>query len=78
MSSIDVVVPCFQYGRFLRASVGSVLRQEIGSLRVLIIDNGSTDNSLDVARQLAREDKRVQIIAHATQSGTAGKFQRGN
>ena len=77
MSSIDVVVPCFQYGRFLRDSVGSVLRQEIGSLRVLIIDNGSTDNSLDVARQLAREDKRVQIIAHERNLGQQASFNEG-
>jgi glycosyltransferase involved in cell wall biosynthesis len=77
MSSIDVVVPCFQYGRFLRDSVGSVLRQKIGSLRVLIIDNGSTDNSLDVARQLAREDKRVQIIAHESNLGQQASFNEG-
>ena len=77
MSSIDVVVPCFQYGRFLRDSVGSVLRQEIGSLRVLIIDNGSTDNSLDVARQLAREDSRLQIITHASNLGQQASFNEG-
>ena len=46
MSSIDVVIPCFQYGRFLRDSVGSVLSQNVDSLRVLIIDNASTDDSL--------------------------------
>ena len=77
MSSIDVVVPCFQYGRFLRDSVGSVLRQEISSLRVLIIDNGSTDNSLEVARQLASEDKRVQIIAHGINLGPHASFNEG-
>jgi glycosyltransferase involved in cell wall biosynthesis len=77
MSSIDVVVPCFQYGRFLRDSVGSVLRQEISSLRVLIIDNGSTDNSLEVARQLASEDKRVQIIAHGINLGPQASFNEG-
>ena len=77
MGSIDVVVPCFQYGRFLRDSVGSVLRQEISSLRVLIIDNGSTDNSLEVARQLASEDKRIQIIAHGINLGQQASFNEG-
>jgi glycosyltransferase involved in cell wall biosynthesis len=56
MGSIDVVIPCFQYGRFLRDSVGSVLSQDVDALRVLIIDNASTDDSLDVARRLAAED----------------------
>jgi glycosyltransferase involved in cell wall biosynthesis len=54
MSSIEVFSPCFHYGCFLRDSVNSVLQQEIEFLRVLIIDNGSTDNSFDVARRLAR------------------------
>lgn len=77
MSSIDVVIPCFQYGRFLRDSVGSVLHQGIESLRVLIIDNGSTDNSLDVARQLASEDRRIQIIAHDRNLGPITSFNEG-
>lgn len=77
MSSIDVVIPCFQYGRFLRDSVGSVLRQDVESLRVLIIDNGSTDNSVDVARELASEDKRVHIIAHERNLGPIASLNEG-
>jgi glycosyltransferase involved in cell wall biosynthesis len=77
MSTIDVVVPCFQYGRFLRDSVGSILRQDIDSLRVLIIDNASTDDSLDVARQLASEDKRVEIVAHEANLGQQASLNEG-
>jgi Glycosyl transferase family 2 len=77
MSSIDVVIPCYQYGRFLRDSVGSVLQQGIEPLRVLIIDNGSTDNSLEVAHQLASEDARVQIIAHERNLGPITSFNEG-
>ena len=77
MSSIDVVIPCFQYGRFLRDSVGSVLSQNVDSLRVLIIDNASTDDSLDVARRLASEDKRVNIIAHERNLGPIASFNEG-
>ena len=40
---IDVVVPCYQYGRFLRECVDSILSQGIGDIRVLVIDNASTD-----------------------------------
>ena len=77
MSSIDVVIPCFQYGRFLRASVGSVLQQDVESLRVLIIDNSSPDNSLAVARQLASEDPRVHVIAHERNLGPLASFNEG-
>ena len=77
MSSIDVVIPCFQYGRFLRESVGSVLQQGVATLRILIVDNGSTDNSLEVARQLAGEDRRIQIIAHERNLGPITSLNEG-
>lgn len=56
MASVDVIIPNYEYGRFLRDCVTSVLRQNIEALRVLIIDNASTDDSVEVARALARED----------------------
>jgi glycosyltransferase involved in cell wall biosynthesis len=39
MRSVDVVVPNYQYGRYLRDCVASILSQGIDRLRVLIIDN---------------------------------------
>lgn len=68
-STIDVAIPNYQYGHFLRDCVESVLNQGLPNLRVLIIDNASTDNSIQVATDLANADKRVQVIAHAENMG---------
>jgi glycosyltransferase involved in cell wall biosynthesis len=64
MPCIDVAVPCYQYGRYLRDCVTSITSQDVEGLRVLIIDNGSTDNSLEVAQELARRDERITIAHH--------------
>src|SRR5689334_16515284 len=77
MASGDVSIPCYQYGRFLRRCVTSVLSQEIRNLRVLIIDNASTDNSLEVARSLAAEDSRVEVVAHPTNLGHHASYNEG-
>lgn len=77
MASIDVVVPCYQYGRFLRECVTSVLTQDVEDVRVLIIDNASTDDSVEVARQLAREDARVEVIVHERNLGPHASFNEG-
>ena len=77
MASIDVAVPCYQYGRYLRECVSSILTQDVDSLRVLIIDNASTDDSVEVARQLAAEDARVEVIAHATNQGATFSYNEG-
>jgi glycosyltransferase involved in cell wall biosynthesis len=64
MGGIDVVIPSYQYGHFLRESVGSVLSQPVEGLRVLIVDNGSTDNTREIAEQMASEDSRVEFLVH--------------
>ena len=77
MASIDIAIPCYQYGRFLRDCVGSVLTQGVADIRVAIIDNASTDDSVAVARQLAREDARVEVIEHHTNLGPHASFNEG-
>lgn len=77
MAIVDIVVPCYQHGHFLRDCVTSVLTQEIGDVRVLIVDNASTDNSLAVASQLAEEDSRVEVVAHPINLGHHASFNEG-
>jgi glycosyltransferase involved in cell wall biosynthesis len=77
MASVDVAIPCYQYGRFLRECVSSVLGQGIADIRVIIIDNASTDNSVEVARQLAAEDARVEVVTHRTNLGPQASFNEG-
>src|SRR4051794_8632732 len=64
MAKVDVVVPCYNYGRFLEPCVRSVLEQSVENVRVLIIDDGSSDDSLSVALKLSNEDLRVSVISH--------------
>ncbi len=77
MASIDVAIPCYQYGRYLRDCVTSVLTQSGATLRVLIIDNASTDDSLEVAHQLAAEDPRVEVVAHKKNVGAHASYNEG-
>lgn len=77
MSGIDVLVPSYQYGQFLRDAVTSILKQGIDNLRVLIIDNASTDNSAEVARKLAAEDCRVEVRVHPSNLGHTASINEG-
>jgi GT2 family glycosyltransferase len=74
---IDIAVPCYNYGRFLKDCVASVLSQEIQSLRVLIIDNASTDGSAEMAQQLAADDRRVEVVTHRRNLGQHASFNEG-
>jgi glycosyltransferase involved in cell wall biosynthesis len=77
VSTIDVIIPCYNYGRFLPASVGSVLDQPDCSVRVLIIDDASPDGSIEIARDIAARDGRVQIIGHTRNHGHIATYNEG-
>lgn len=77
MSSVDVVVPCYRYGHFLRECVESVLSQSGPSVRVLIIDDASPDNTAEVAADLARDDSRVTALRHANNKGHIATYNEG-
>jgi glycosyltransferase involved in cell wall biosynthesis len=77
LASIDVVIPCYNYAHFLPQCVRNVLSEDVANLRVIIIDNASTDNSVEVARQLACEDPRIEIVRHPENLGPHASFNEG-
>jgi glycosyltransferase involved in cell wall biosynthesis len=77
MSRVDVIVPCHQYGHFLRACVESVLAQAGVQVRVLVIDDASSDGTADVAAQLAARDERVVSRRHAVNQGHIATYNEG-
>jgi len=76
MSAVDVVIPCYNYARFLRRSVESALNQDGVSVRVLIIDDTSSDNTPEVGQQLAA-DPRVEFRRHAVNQGHIKTYNEG-
>jgi glycosyltransferase involved in cell wall biosynthesis len=75
--SIDVIVPRYNYGRFLPSCTDSVLGQLGCEVGVLIIDGASTDDSLAIARSLAARDNRIQVLAHEKNRGHIATCNEG-
>lgn len=74
---VSVVVPCYDYGRFLPAAVASALDQEGVDVDVLIVDDASTDDSAAVAERLAARDPRVDVLVHETNRGHITTYNDG-
>jgi hypothetical protein len=77
MTRVDVVVPCYNYGRYLRRCIGSILDQPGVAVRALVIDDCSTDNSEEVGRKLADEDPRVEYRRHPVNRGHIATYNEG-
>jgi glycosyltransferase involved in cell wall biosynthesis len=77
MSSIDIVIPCYRYGHYLRECVQSVLTQGVPNLRILILDDASPDETPTVGAALVQEDARVAYRRHAVNLGHINTYNEG-
>ncbi len=71
--TLSVIITNHDYGRFVAGAVDSALGQSATGVEVVVVDDGSTDASLDV---LAAYDGRVTLIAQENR-GQAGAFNAG-
>jgi glycosyltransferase involved in cell wall biosynthesis len=61
LPSATIVIPCFNHGQFVGEAVASCLRQENADVRVVVVDDGSTDGSTPAACE-ALAGPRVRVI----------------
>lgn len=60
-----VVVPVYNIGKYLSQCVDSILCQSYTNLNIVLVDDGSTDDSPDICDGYAAQDKRVKVIRQA-------------
>ena len=77
MTSVDVIVPCYRYAHYLRQCVESVLAQHGPTVRVLILDDASPDETPEVAAGLIRQDSRVAYVRHERTKGHIATYNAG-
>lgn len=58
---VSVIMPNYNKGKYLEDTLNSILSQTYKNLEIIIVDDGSTDNSLEVLRRYERYDNRIQV-----------------
>lgn len=61
-SLISVIITNYNYGKFVAECIKSVLDQTYKNIEVIIIDDGSTDNSVEIIEKCSNKDSRVKLI----------------
>ena len=59
---VSVIVPCYNTQRYLKQALSSLLNNNVCDLEILLINDGSTDASLDIMKEFAAKDARIRII----------------
>lgn len=71
--SVAVVIPCFNHGRYLSAAITSVYRQSYSNLQCVVVNDGSTDDTLTVASRFGVQivDQHNRGVSEARNAGLA-------
>ena len=70
---VTVYISCYNYPRFLAEAVDSVLRQSFKAWELILIDDGSTDQSSEILRNYADEHpERIRLIVNPSRRGLRG------
>ena len=70
MPKVSVIVPVYNTSKYLERSVGALVNQTLQDIEILLIDDGSTDNSLEVLRDYERRFSNVKVL-HKENGGQA-------
>lgn len=73
---VSVLMSCYNGARWLHEAVGSVLAQSFRDFELLLVDDGSKDNTLELVRAYAAKDSRVKVLAKPN-SGLADSLNAG-
>lgn len=66
---ISIIIPAYNYGKYLGDAIRSVVEQDIADLEVLVFDDCSTDNTREVVESFCREDNRVKYFLNERNLG---------
>lgn len=73
---ISIIVPVFNVARFLEECVMSIINQTVRDLQIILIDDGSTDESGAICDQFAECDNRIRVI-HQANAGVSSARNAG-
>lgn len=68
---VSVIIPCYNYEKYLEEAIESVLSQDFESFELLLVDNKSLDNTRAIILEFAHSDSRVVAIGNTGVGGVA-------
>ena len=73
---VSVLMPTYNVDRFVSTAIASVLKQTFSGWELLICDDGSKDNTVEVVRAMARLDGRIRVRVSRENQGVAKTRQQ--
>ena len=63
MKKVGIIIPIYNVQNYLKECLESVINQTYKNLEIVLINDGSTDNSINIAKEYARKDSRIVLFS---------------
>ena len=73
---ISIIVPVYNVEKYLKRCIESITNQTYKNIEIILVDDGSTDNSSKICDEYKNKDKRIKVI-HKTNGGISSARNRG-
>ena len=60
---ISILIPCFNGANFIKTSIDSCLKQTYENLEIIFVNDGSTDNSLEIINEYAKQHPQIKVFS---------------
>ena len=70
MPKISIIIPAYNVGKYIEECLESARNQTLKDIEIVVVNDGSTDNTGDVIAQEASKDSRIQVVTNHPNMGT--------
>jgi glycosyltransferase involved in cell wall biosynthesis len=74
--AVSVCVPLFNGARYLAQCLASIAAQTFDDIEILVVDDGSTDEGVEIAREFGAHDRRCRVLENAYNVGLVANWNR--
>ena len=61
---VSIIVTSYNYENYIKETLNSLIGQTYSNIEIIVVDDGSTDNSLHIIKSFVQKDSRIKLFTH--------------
>ena len=70
---ISVIIPAYNVENYIYDTINSCLAQTFDDIEIIVVNDGSTDNTLEIINSLSAKDNRIKVISQENEGVTSAR-----